>query len=443
MGIVQAVAEALQRALGESLDRLGRDCGAIRRQRKFSGSRLVQALVLTLLRRPRARPEHYAATAALPGVEVTPRAVAKRFTPALVELLRGALDLLLAEVVAAPPAVAPTLAKFAGVYLGDSTTIPLPEAYAGRFPACGGAAGRGRAALKLQVVWDLVTGRIARLAPGPGRSSDSADAAASVPPPPGSLAVFDLGYFDLDRLRRWAAAGVSFLSRLQPGTSVFDRDGTPIDLAAALATAGPGPLDRPILLGAGERLPCRLVASAAPPEVAARRRQRAYERARDRGRVPSAAHLAACGWTAFVTDRPAESLSWKEVVVLYRARWQVELPFKLWKSHGRLGAPPAGAATPERAMAEVWAKLIAAVVRHWVLLMAAWPDARRSLSKAAGVIRDRVVLLIAGFGTPARMVEALGQIGAGLGAVARITPRKRHPSAFQLLADPGLLNWGP
>jgi hypothetical protein len=443
MVIVQSVAEALQRAIGEPLDRLGRDCGVIRRHRKFSGSTLVQTLVLTLLRQPRANPEDYADTAAMLGVEVTPRAITKRFTPALVELLRATLDRLLAEVVAAVPTTTPTLAKFAGVYLGDSTTIPLPEAYAGSFPACGGAAGQGRAALKIQLVWDLVTGRMARLGFGPGRSSDAADAAAAAPPPPGSLAVFDLGYFDLRRLRRWATAGVSFVSRLQSGTLIFDREGRPIDLAAALAAHGPGPLDLPILLGATERLACRLVALAAPPEVAARRRQRAYERARDRGRVPSAAHLAACGWTAFVTDLPAESLTWKEVVVLYRARWQVELLFKLWKSHGRLGRPPAGSATPERAMAEVWAKLIAVVVRHWMLLTATWPDTRRSLRKAARLIQGRVVLMIAGLGDPTRLAEAVRRIGAGLAALARITPRRKHPGTFQLLAKPDLLQWGP
>src|SRR6202042_272444 len=121
-----------------------------------------------------------------------------------------------AGVVAAAPTTTPTLAKFAGVYLGDSTTIPLPEAYAGLFPACGGAAGQGRAALKIQLIWDLITGRMDRPALGAGRPGDASDADAATPPPPGSLAVFDLGYFDLSRLRRWATAGVSFVSRLQP-----------------------------------------------------------------------------------------------------------------------------------------------------------------------------------------------------------------------------------
>lgn len=441
MSIVRAVADALQRALGEPLDQLARDCGVVRRRRKFSGATLARTLVLTLLRRPRARPEDYADTASLLGVEVTPRAISKRFTPALVEFLRAALDRLLAEVIAADPVLTPTLARFNGVYLGDSTTIPLPEAYAGTFPGCGNGVGSGRAALKLQVIWDLATGRLARLAAEPGRRNDAASAAAAGPPPPGSLSVFDLGYFDLERLGRWAAAGVHFVSRLQPGTVVLGRDGRAIDPAAALA-AGAGPLDRPILLGAAERLPCRLVALAAPQEVAARRRQRAYERARARGRVPSAAHLAACGWTALVTDVPAESLCWKAVVVLYRARWQVELLFKLWKSRGRLAAPPAGSATPERAMAETWAKLIAAVVRHWLLLASAWPDSRRSLSRAARVIGGRMVLLVAAWDDPARWEWALSKLAAGLSALARVGRRKGDPSTFELLADPQILAWG-
>ena len=37
-----------------------------------------------------------------------------------------------------------------------------------------------------------------------------------------------------------------------------------------------------------------------------------------------------------MTNCPPELLNWKEVVVLYRARWQIELLFKLWKSHNHL-----------------------------------------------------------------------------------------------------------
>jgi hypothetical protein len=100
---------------------------------------------------------------------------------------------------------------------------------------------------------------------------------------------------------------------------------------------------------------------------------------------------------------------------------------------------PAAAAT--RWMAEFWAKLIGVVLQHWVLLTTAWPDVRRSLWKAAGVVRDRVVMLIGALGDLDRLTEALVQIQAALAAVAEVTPRGRHPSSFQLLLNPGRLDW--
>jgi hypothetical protein len=90
----------------------------------------------------------------------------------------------------------------------------------------------------------------------------------------------------------------------------FDPDGRRLDLPGLLRPrpAGP-PLDRPVVLGAEERLGCRLIALRAPQEVAARRRQKAYEKAQKRGATPSREHLEWCDWTAFVTNCAAESLT--------------------------------------------------------------------------------------------------------------------------------------
>jgi hypothetical protein len=48
-----------------------------------------------------------------------------------------------------------------------------------------------------------------------------------------------------------------------------------------------------------------------------------------KGREPSAERLAWCDWTILVTNVPVELMTPEEVVVLYRARWQVELLFNL------------------------------------------------------------------------------------------------------------------
>ena len=103
---------------------------------------------------------------------------------------------------------------------------------------------------------------------------------------------------------------------------------------------GSEPIDVSVLLGVSHRLPCRLIALRVPQEVADRRRQKAYVKAQKHGRVPLREYLEWQDWTIFVTNCEPELLTWEAVVVLYRARWQIELMFKLWKSHNRLANTP-------------------------------------------------------------------------------------------------------
>jgi hypothetical protein len=398
-------------------------------------------LVMTLLRVPRPKGRDYVATAAWLGTRLTERAIAKRFTPGLVRFARAALERLLGRAFAAAPAAVPLLQKFCGVFVGDGTAVALPDAVADEFPGRGGKSGSGKATLKVQVRWDLSTGELSELSLEPGRHPDAKSAIVSRPPPARSLSIYDLGYFDLARFRRWDAVGAFWISRLQPGTATFDDDGRPIALLEAVRRHRRGaPLDRVVLVGASERLRCRLIAIRVPPEAAARRRQKAYERAGKHGTTPSEELLAWCDWTVFVTNCPADLLTWKEVVILYRMRWQIELMFKLWKSHNLLATPRPGA-SPERWMAELWAKLIGAVLQHWMLLTTTWPVVRRSLWKAADVIRDGITALIGAWGDRDHLVQVLSRLQAAIAAVARINTRTKRPSLHQMLLDPELLEW--
>ena len=156
--------------------------------------------------------------------------------------------------------------------------------------------------------------------------------------------------------------------------------------------------------------------------------------------MPRADYLAWCDWTLLVTNCPEELLTWKEVVVLSRARWQIELLFKLWKSHNHLAASRAEWTAVER-MAVFWAKLIGVVVQHWLLLTSTWSDPRRSLWKAARVIRDWIVSLTGALDDLDRLVRVLEEMTRAIRAVARQKLRRRDPSCFQLLLDPELLGW--
>ena len=195
--------------------------------------------------------------------------------------------------------------------------------------------------MKIHLLWDFLTGSILQLRITPGGASDATNPIAQEVAPAGSLSLFDLGYFCLDRFQNLTRAGAFWISRLQHGTSVFDAQGQPLALLQYLRQqTGSGPIDVSVLLGVSHRLPCRLIALRVPQEVADRRRQKAYVKAQKHGRVPSREYLEWQDWTIFVTNCEPELLTWEAVVVLYRARWQIELMFKLWKSHNRLFAIP-------------------------------------------------------------------------------------------------------
>lgn len=446
MDIIRTVSTALQEQLGDELDGLARECGVVQREREFTGRTLLLMIVATLLHKPDATWADFHLTAAQLGLEVTRTAVEKRFAAGqpLVDFFQKALGLALKKSVAAAPSSAGLLQEFTAVLIGDATTIALPDELANLFPGCGGVEGTSRAALKLQVLWDLKTGEIVRLRVESGRSSDARSPIAVTEAAPGSLLVYDLGYFDLSRFAALDRAKAKYISRLQHGTEVYGSEGVKLDLAAHLGGQSSSLVDTAVLLGVSDRLPCRLVAVRVPEEVANRRRQQAREKARKKGpgRVPSAGYLALLAWSLFVTNCVAEDLTWKAVVVLYRARWQIELLFKLWKSDNRLARHRAGASAPE-VLAVFYAKLLGVVLQHWVLLATAGPDPSRSLRRAVRVLREALKGLLLALGTQAGLEGELRRLGELVGKLARTSKRGKRPSHAQLIDDPDLLDWLP
>jgi hypothetical protein len=83
-----------------------------------------------------------------------------------------------------------------------------------------------------------------------------------------------------------------------------------------------------------------------------------------------------------ITNVPAARLTVQEALIVARTRWQIELLFKLWKSHGQIDESRSD--KPWRMLCEVYAKLLAMLVQHWILVVCCWCYPNRSLTKAAG-----------------------------------------------------------
>jgi hypothetical protein len=399
---------------------------------KFTPSTLVQTLVFGWLATPEATVEQLAQMASRLGVDVSAQAIDQRFTPATATLLQEVLTASIQHVVSADPVAIPILQRFTSVRVHDSTTIGLPDALTTTWAGCGNATGRGTAGLKCGVQVDLLTGALCGLDLAAGRASDHALPVQHAPLPAGSLRLADLGFYDLDVLRTLDEDGVYWLSRLQTNSRLTLPGQPERSLVATLETFGAAAeWDGPVRVGKGGRVAARLLVRRVPPAIAEERRRKIRAAAKAKGRAPAKAALALAAWNVVITNIPPALLSLDEALVLLRLRWQIELLFKLWKSHGKVAAWRTG--KPARILCEVYAKLLALVLQQWLIVASGWDDPERSLFKAAQVVRSYAAELASAFGDAAQFITVLRTMARVLQRHARMNKRRKTPSTAQRL----------
>jgi hypothetical protein len=120
-------------------------------------------------------------------------------------------------------------------------------------------------------------------------------------------------------------------------------------------------------------------------------------------------------------------------LVLSRVRWQIELVFKLWKQHGLLDEWRS--AKPWRVLTEIYAKLTALIIQHWLCLVSFWGHPDRSLVKASATIRSYAPLLVSALAGVIELSVALEQIERCLQSGCRLNSRRKDPNTYQLLLD--------
>ena len=279
----------------------------------------------------------------------------------------------------------PILQRFTSVRVHDSTTIGLPDALTTTWRGCGNDTARGTAGLKCGVPIDLLTGALCGLDLVHGRDSDYALPVQHAPMPVGSLRLADLGLDSMDVLAAMDQAGVYWVSRLQ-STSLLRVNGQAArPLLAVLESLGSADhWDGAVIVGMKGQLPARLLVRRVPKKIAKLRRQRVREEAKGKCRPAAKAALALADWNIAITNVPLEMLTLTEAMVLLRIRWQIELLFKLWKSHGRVDEWRTK--NPTRMLCEIYAKLLALVFQQWLLVASSWEDPERSLFKAAQIV---------------------------------------------------------
>ncbi len=184
--------------------------------------------------------------------------------------------------------------------------------------------------------------------------------------PAGSLRLADLGYFSLETLAKLSEANVFWITRLKVRCSLFDTEGKPFCLQKWLQTHTLNTLETHITIGKTKRLKARIVALKLSEQETQKRIRDIRYRAKRKNATPSKERLQLAGWNIYITNIGADLLTPEQINAIARIRWQIELMFKCFKSIGKVHS--SRSEKPYRILCEVYAKLIVALIRHWIML---------------------------------------------------------------------------
>jgi hypothetical protein len=358
-------------------------------------------------------------------LKISAQGVDKRFTSKACELMKSVLEEAVAQVIVADDQIDINLLnRFTAVYIADCSTVPLPAECVGLWQGVGSGSEAG---MKLDTRLELKTGAL-HLGLLPGRHSDSRSPVAEAVHEAGSLRLQDLGYFNLARMKAQHGRGEYWLSRLQPRTRVLTLDGEPIDVLALLKQ-GITRQEMKVRIGASEQLEARLLLWKLPEQARAKRRAKMKENAQKQGRALTAESLAWCDWNFLITNVSAKKLNFDECFVLYGVRWQIELLFKLWKTHGKLGHSLSQ--NPQRILCEVYAKLLGVLVQHWIVLTGLWQIQERSLVKGCQMIREQSARMAACINDFKVLTELLKELAERFTYGCSLNSRKIKPNTSQ------------
>ena len=446
MTSIPRIVSHLRHLFGEDAVRLARQAGL--RQRQWDGPSLLRLLVFGWWAQPGAGISQMVRVANTMGRSTSKQVLTDHFTERTATFLLSVLQEAVRVVVCGPQVPITLLHRFGGVFVEDGSVVSLPAALAAVWKGTGGnregkqgPAYQGtprvcqdpktEAGIKLTVRWDLLAGSLQGPYLQDAKGHELRSVLRQTVLPKGSLWIGDLGYFVLVWLKELHEQGVYFLLRYKTGIVLWAQGRRVEDVLDLLPANEQETVDLAVECGGHKQVKARLLAQRVPEQVAEQRRGKLREAARKRRKPASQRSLDLCGWTIVLTNVPGEMLSVKEAFALLRARWQIELLFKLWKDQGLIDQW--SSQKPWQVLCELYAKLIAMVVQHWLVLAGCWDDPFHSLVHASEVARKRSPVILAALAGQGSLQQAIQHTIAGIRAACSLTSHPSRPSTAGLL----------
>ncbi|GCF10948.1 IS4 family transposase [Dictyobacter arantiisoli] len=442
MSVTQTM-EEFQSILENEVPTLARETGAVKRKRKegLDSVTLVMTVIFGFWQIPDLRLSGLAQMMGRRAVKVSASAICQRFTAPTAELFRRVLQRFAQVRLQSDKVEIALFQTFRAVIVEDSSTIHLPACLAGMWQGCGGNAGRGEAALKIFVRWNVLTGQVLGPELTNARTSDHRGPFHEEDLVPGCLYLADLGFFAIKRLQTIARGSKGsftkaekrfFVTRWQPRTILYTRSGHRLDLKGLLPQQVGQVRELGVVLGKHDPLAIRLIVVKVPEDVANERRERMKETAQKHGRQPGEDVLFFAGWSIVLTNIARTTADFSQILVLLRLRWQIERLFRLWKEDGKIDEWRSK--NPSRQLSEFSAKLCAMIMQQALMQEGCWLDPYRSIVKAAACIRHEINRLMIAFcegGVHKTVLSILCCFRSG----CQLDRRAAHPSTAQLLVN--------
>jgi hypothetical protein len=361
----------------------------VERRSKIDGPNFTQIMVFGCIKKPESSLGDLVKVANQLEIDITPPGLDQRINKEAVLMLMEILQRSMQELSGQNRLAIELLKYFTAVYLLDSTQVALPDALRYLFPGAGGDG--PEASVKIQLSYDYLRGVLSALRFTAGIEPDQSCELHLEQAQPGSLHLFDLGYFKQQVFAELDERGSYFISRFAHQTALYTDEAEPIRvmLLDYLQKLKVDQFETRLQMGRISHLPVRILFQRLPLAVVEERRRKAIEQMKEKGRKPSDTYLQLLEWQFFITNIPMEWLSFDQILLLYRVRWQVELVFKLWKSQANLDG--LGNWRVDRVLVHIYARLIGLVLFFALTAPFRWLSGKElSLPKAFASFQDQI-----------------------------------------------------
>ena len=183
---------------------------------------------------------------------------------------------------------------------------------------------------------------------------------------------------------------------MKANSYLSDETGERLDLENTLKAARENTYIRQkIRIGKTKQLQAYLIAERLSQAETDKRRRSIRYRAKRKAETPSKTLLRLAGYNLYITNIEADPLTPKQIGIIAGIRWQVELIFKSFKSLSKLSVSLSQKSY--RILSEIYAKLIAVLIQHAVMLGAGYRHLQHSFIKTAKYIAGYARLLTVSF----------------------------------------------